>query len=123
VDSVDIFGEGNVCPNLVPGVEMAQPYGFKDIASALKSTTEGLEYLMSRGVVVRLNQWNISPLSALAGNPAIPLEYFIRLDQAWCEIWTKYNLPLPRSLGQIGPGAANWFNSAMLDMDPGACRG
>ena len=37
------------------------------------------------------------------------------------EIWTKYNLPLPRALGQIGPGAASWFNSAMLDMDPGSC--
>lgn len=123
VDSVDIFGEGNVCPNLVPGVEMAEQYGFKDVHSALRSTIEGLEYLMSRGVVVRFNQWNISPLSALAGNPPIPLEYFIRLDQAWCEIWTKYNLPLPRSLGQIGPGAATWFNSAVLDMDPGACRG
>jgi len=121
IDSVDIFGEGNVCPNLLPGLEMAQPYGFKDINAAIKSMEGGLEYLMARGVTVRLNQWNISPFSALAGNPLLPLEYFIRLDQAWCDIWTKYNLPLPRALGQIGPGAASWFNSAMLDMDPGSC--
>jgi len=121
VDSVEVFGEGNVTPGLVAGVEMAQPYGFKDIGSALKSMKEGFEFLMSHGVVVRYNQWNISPLSALAGNEPPPLEYFVRLDQLWCETWRKYNLPLPRGLGRMGPGLALLSHSAYMDMDPVRC--
>ncbi len=118
LESVDVFGIGNVTPNFVPGVEMAQPYGFKDVASAVKSTTEGLEYLMSHGVIPRFNQWCIEPRSGLAGNQPPPLEYFIRMDHAWCETWTKYDLPPIRSLGSVGPGRSCWVNSGMLDMDP-----
>jgi len=121
VDSVDIFGEGNVTPGLVAGVELAQPYGFKTISSGLKSMKEGFEFLMSHGVVVRYNQWNISPLSALAKNEPPPLEYFVRLDQLWCETWRKYNLPLPRGLGRMGPGLALLSHSAFMDMDPVIC--
>lgn len=118
VDSVDVFGEGNAAPGLVAGVEMCQPYGFKDVASAVKSTAAGFDYLMSRGVNVRYNLWNISPLSALAGNQPPPLEYYIRLDIAWCETWTKYKLPVTTGFGPMGPGLAITGHSSYLDMDP-----
>ncbi len=121
VESVDVFGEGNVTPNFVAGVEMAQPYGFKDVASAVKSTTQGLEYLMSRGVVVRFNHWNTSPLSALAGSQPPPLEYFIRIDQAWCETWTKHSLPPIGGMHTIGPGRGAFLMSGNVDMDPVRC--
>lgn len=121
VDSVEVFGEGNVTPGLVAGVELAQPDGFKEIDSALRSMKEGFEFLMSHGVVVRYNQWNISPFSALAGNQSPPLEYYIRLDQLWCETWRKYNLPPPRGLGRMGPGLALLSHSAFMDMDPVRC--
>ena len=42
VKSVDVFGEGNVNPNFVAGVEMAKPFGFTDVDAAVKSTSEGL---------------------------------------------------------------------------------
>src|SRR5581483_2817427 len=33
-DCVEVFGEGNVCPTIVAGLEMAQPHGFADDAAA-----------------------------------------------------------------------------------------
>jgi hypothetical protein len=62
VKSVDVFGEGNVNPNFVAGVEMAKPFGFTDVDAAVKSTAEGFDYLMSHGVVCRYNSWCVEPL-------------------------------------------------------------
>jgi len=118
LDAVDVFGEGNVTPGFVAGVEMCQPYGFRDIDSALQSMTEGFEFLMSHGVSCRYNVWNISPWSALAGNLPPPLEYYVRLDQAWCETLLKYNLRPPTGFGEMGPGRAVCQHAAYMDMDP-----
>ncbi|MFC1814363.1 radical SAM protein [Thermodesulfobacteriota bacterium] len=118
VDAVDVFGEGNVTPNIVAGIETCQPYGFKDLDSAVKSTAEGIEFLMSHGVVVRFNHWNVSPLSALKGNKPPPLEYFIRINLAWCEACVKYSIPPPRDLGPVGPGLATRGHGGYMDMDP-----
>ena len=98
-DSVDVFGEGNVTPNFVGGIEMAQPHGFKTVDDAVKSTTEGLEVMMSHGVMPRFNQWRREPNSDLAkahDQPPIPLDYYVQLMRNRYEIWKKYNLPLPR---------------------------
>lgn len=121
LDAVDVFGEGNVTPGFVAGVEMCQPYGFKDVDSAIKSMTEGFEFLMSHGVSCRYNLWNISPWSALAGNVPPPLEYYVRLDQAWYRTALKYNLRPPAGLGEMGPGRAICQHSSYLDMDPVLC--
>jgi hypothetical protein len=116
MESVDIFGEGNVTPNFITGVEMAQPYGFSDVSSAVKSTTAGIEFLMAHGVIPKFDTWNITPWSRLAGNKPPPLEYYIRIDQAWYEIWSKYNLPPITGMGPMGPGRAINFISAHMDM-------
>lgn len=63
LDSVDVFGEGNVRPNFVCGMEMAQPHGFKTVEEAVSSTTEGLDFLMKHGVLPRLNTWRREPHS------------------------------------------------------------
>ena len=118
LDAVDVFGEGNVTPGLVAGVEMCQPYGFKDVDSAIKSMTEGFEFLMSHGVSVRYNIWNISPWSALAGNTPPPLEYYVRLDEAWCKTLVKHNLRSPAGFGEMGPGRAVCQHAGYMDMDP-----
>ena len=124
LDAVDVFGEGNVTPGLVAGVEMCQPYGFKDVDQAIKSTAEGFEFLMSHGVSVRYNCWNISPWSALASNQPPPLEYFVRLDKAWCESLNTFNLPPPTGFGQMGPGrATGCVHAGYMDMDPVRCGG
>jgi hypothetical protein len=102
-------------------VETCQPYGFKDIDAAVKSTTEGINYLMSRGVVVRFNHWNVSPLSDLVGNTPPSLDYFIRINLAWCEACVKYCIPPPRDLGPVGPGLATRGHGGYMDMDPVQC--
>ncbi len=116
VDSVNVFGEGNVTPNFVQGIEMAQPWGFTDVDEAVKSTREGFEYLMSNGVMPRMNHWVIEPLSALGGHQPPPLDYFIKIDVAWYETWSKYRLPPLAAFGPMGPGKSINANSAFQDM-------
>ncbi len=116
IKAVDFFGEGNVQPYFVTGVEMAQPYGFKDVDSAVKSTSEGLDYLMSRGVTPRFMTWCIEPGSALANHPPIPLEYYVAIDRSWYRTWKKYLLPYCTTNGPMGPGQAIFHNSAFYDV-------
>lgn len=93
IDAVKIFGAGNVVSNFVSGVEMAQPYGFKDVDSALKSTLSGYEYLMSEGVVPRQDYWCIEEGSRLGGQLPPPSEFFIKLTIGCWELLQKYGLP------------------------------
>lgn len=95
IRAVDFWGWGLVQPNFVIGVEMAQPNGFKDVASAVKSTAEGWDYLMSHGVLPRFNQWYIESGSAFAGQPSPPLEYFIEVQKAYTELRWKHNFDPP----------------------------
>ena len=102
-DSVEVFGEGNVNPNFVGGIEMSRPYGFETVEEAVASTTEGLEFMMSHGVTPRFNQWRREPNSDLAKQaeqPSIPLDYYIQLMRNRWEIWKKYRLPL--RYGRVG---------------------
>ncbi len=117
-DSVYIFGEGGVFPGFVAGVEMAQPWGFKTVGEAVKSTTEGMEYLMSHGVIPRPITWVIEPLSALAHHPMIPLEYHIEVDRNWYELWRKYALPDARGFGHFETGRGRYSTAAFCDMGP-----
>lgn len=116
IDAVEVFGEGNVSPDFVAGVEMAQPYGFKTVQEAIKSTREGFEYLMSHGVVPHLDSWCIEQGTAFAGHAPLPLDYFIQIDRAWYETWRKYKLPINSGWGPVGPGRAVYGNSAYIDM-------
>ncbi|MFC1971537.1 hypothetical protein ACFLV0_06405, partial [Chloroflexota bacterium] len=100
---------------------LCKPYGFKDMGSALKSLKEGVEFLMSHGVGVRFDTWNVSPYSALAGNEFPSLEYLLRADLLWCETWVKYDLPPIAGHGQHGPGRAKNGISGTHDMDPCRC--
>ncbi|MDP2953669.1 MAG: hypothetical protein Q8O76_10175, partial [Chloroflexota bacterium] len=122
VDSVDVFGEGNVTPNLVCGVEMAEPYGFKDVDEAVKSTSEGLEFYMSHGVMPRMNHWCREGGSALAGSKTPPLDFYLKIHRARFEIWSKYRLPAVQRV-QVGPGRggvgfSRYSQSSVEDMGP-----
>jgi hypothetical protein len=116
IEAVDIFGDGRVSPNYVAGVEMAQPYGFKDVDQAIASLREGLDFFMSHGVVPHPDSWCIEPLSALGGHPVLPLDYYIKADQTWYETWLKYDLPPNPGWGPIGNGRGVYGNSAFVDM-------
>ena len=72
-------------PNFVAGVEMAKPFGFETVDEAIASTTEGLDYFMSRGITPRFTTWCPEPTTPLGrDNPdGAPLEYHIRLLEAY----------------------------------------
>lgn len=119
VESVEVFGPGNVCPGLVAGVEMARPWGFERWEDAVASTTAGLEYLMARGVTPRIPQWCIEPLSALARDNAdrvLPLDYFVSLCRNWYALWKASGLPRLCGYPDMGPGRSLYQNGAFLDM-------
>jgi hypothetical protein len=74
---------------------MAQPNGFKDVASAVKSTASGWDFLMSNGVLPRYNQWTIESGSGFADQKHPPLEYFIEVQKAYTELRWKYKFDPP----------------------------
>ena len=93
IRAVDFWGPGLVNPNFVIGVEMAKPYGFEDISSAVKSTASGWDFLMSHGVLPRYRLWYQEKGSAFEGQEPPPLEYFIEVQKAHAELRWKYGFP------------------------------
>jgi len=116
IDAVNVFGEGWVTPAFVAGIEMSAPHGFENVHDAIRSTSEGLDFLMSHGVLPRADHWCIEPLSGLAGNPIIPLKYFVELDRVWYQLWEKHKLPQIPGYRDMGPGKSVYQQSAILDM-------
>lgn len=117
-DSVEIFGEGCICPTFVSGCEMARPWGFEKWQDAVRSMKEAWEHLMSHGVTPRSSSWVIEPNSVLGqyDQPVVPLEYYIEVDIAWYDTWKKYQLPPLRTFTPMGPGRCVAINSGHLDM-------
>ncbi len=91
IRAVDFWGPGNVHPSFVCGVEMAQPFGFKDVDEAVASTLSGHDFLMSNGVLPRMGGiWCIEPGSKLAGQTPPPLEFYIKLGKGYLKLREKY---------------------------------
>jgi len=110
IRSVDVFGEGRVCPNFVTGVEMAKPWGFRDVESAVESTLGGFEHLMVHGVVPRMDVWCIESSSFLGQVPRQeppPVDYYVEIERGYYELMKAYGLPYPvafcRRCCQIDP--------------------
>ncbi len=118
LDAADIFGPSNVIPNFVGGIEMARPYGFASVDDAIASTREGLNFFMSHGVMPRFTTWCPEPNTELGDeNPeGAPLEYHVRLLDAWQETQAKYKLPAPPGYGDPGRGRAVFSVSAFMDV-------
>lgn len=116
VDAADVFGPERVIPNFVGGVEMARPHGFTDIDRAVASTTEGLEFFMSKGIIPRFTTWCPEPTSDLGRQEGPPLEYFVKLLYAWRSTFEGFNLPAPPGYGKPGVGSAEFSVSAFMDV-------
>jgi hypothetical protein len=105
-EAVEVFGEGSVQPSFVSGVEMARPHGYESVPEAVASTCAGFEYLMSRGILPRPQQWRREPSTALckeAEQPPVPLDFYILLTRNWYELYQKYRSKLPQ-FGRRRPG-------------------
>lgn len=116
VESAEVFGAMNVIPNFVGGVEMAEGSGFTDVDKAVLSTSEGLEYFMSRGIVPRFTTWCPEPYTVLAESAPPPLEYYLKLLRNYRAIHKKYALPVPPGYGEAGVGKAVFSVSAFMDV-------
>jgi hypothetical protein len=116
-DAAEVFGARYVIPNFVAGVEMAKPFGFATVDEAIRSTAEGLDYFMSRGVTPRFTTWCPEPATPLGkDNPeGAPLEYHIRLLEVYRETLEKHGLKPPPGYGVAGPGRAVFSVSSFMD--------
>ncbi len=116
LDAADVFGPEHVIPNFVGGVEMARPYGYTDIDDAITSTSEGLDFFMSKGIIPRFTTWCPEPTSDLGRQKGPPLEYFVKLLYSWRTTFEKYNLPAPPGYGKPGVGNAEFSVSPFMDV-------
>jgi hypothetical protein len=117
-DAAEVFGARYVIPNFVGGVEMAKPFGFGTIDEAIASTTEGLDYFMSRGITPRFTTWCPEPTTPLGrDNPdGAPLEYHVRLLGAYRDTLARHGLQPPPGYGAPGAGNAVFSVSSFMDV-------
>src|SRR6266480_2315750 len=117
LDAAEVFGARYVIPNFVAGVEMAEPFGFATVDQAIASTTEGLDYFMSRGITPRFTTWCPEPTTPLGrDNPnGAPLEYHIRLLEAYRAALESASLKPPPGYGVAGAGKAVFAVSSFMD--------
>ncbi|GAA4449801.1 radical SAM protein [Phytohabitans houttuyneae] len=120
LESAEVFGPRNVIPNFVAGIEMAEPFGFTTVDEAIDSTTEGLQYFMSRGILPRFTTWCPEPTTPLGRtNPqGAPLEYHIRLLEAYRATMEANGLSSPPGYGPPGAGNAVFSVSSFMDTLP-----
>ncbi|GAA4710205.1 radical SAM protein [Phytohabitans rumicis] len=120
LESAEVFGPRNVIPNFVAGIEMAEPFGFRTVDEAIESTTEGLQYFMSRGILPRFTTWCPEPTTPLGRtNPqGAPLEYHIRLLEAYRATMDANGLSTPPGYGPPGAGNAVFSVSSFMDTLP-----
>jgi hypothetical protein len=96
---------------------MAKPFGFTTVDEAIASTAEGLDYFMSRGVTPRFTTWCPEPTTPLGQeNPGgAPLEYHVRLLEAYRDALARHRLAPPPGYGPAGAGQAVFSVSAFMD--------
>jgi hypothetical protein len=118
LDAAEVFGPRYVIPNFVAGIEMAKPHGFESVDAAIASTVEGLDYFMSRGVTPRFTTWCPEPTTPLGrSNPeGAPLEYHVRLLEAYRETLERHGLEPPPGYGRPGAGNAVFSVSSFMDV-------
>jgi hypothetical protein len=118
LDAAEVFGPRHVIPNFVAGVEMARPHGFESVDQAIASTVEGLDFFMSRGVTPRFTTWCPEPTTPLGrDNPdGAPLEYHVRLLEAYRDTLEKHGLRPPPGYGSPGAGNAVFSVSSFMDV-------
>ncbi len=118
LEAAEVLGPRQVIPNFVAGVEMAKPHGFGTVDEAIASTTEGLDFFMSRGVTPRFTTWCPEPATPLGrDNPeGAPLEYHIRLLETYRYTLERHGLQPPPGYGKPGAGNAVFSVSSFMDM-------
>lgn len=117
-DSAEIFGPEYVIPNFVAGIEMAQPYGFKDYKDAVASTARGLDHFMARGIIPRFTVWCLEPNTVLSrhNTDTASLDYHLHLLETYRDKIEQHGLKAPPGYGEPGVGKAVFSVSAFMDV-------
>src|SRR5947207_3178469 len=91
--------------------------GEADFYGRYAEATEGLDYFMSHGVTPRFTTWCPEPTTPLGrDNPdGAPLEYHVRLLEAYREALDRHGLEPPPGYGPAGPGNAVFSVSSFMD--------
>jgi len=120
LDATEVLGPRHVIPNFVAGIELARPHGFRSVDEAIASTTAGLDFFMSRGVTPRFTTWCPEPTTPLGrDNPeGAPLEYHVRLLEAYRAAIERHGLSAPPGYGSPGVGNAVFSVSSFMDVLP-----
>jgi hypothetical protein len=118
LEAAEVFGPRYVIPNFVAGVELAKPFGFRTVEEAIGSTVEGLDFFMSRGITPRFTTWCPEPATPLGrDNPeGAPLEYHVRLLEAYRAALDRHGLQPPPGYGKAGAGNAVFSVSSFMDV-------
>ena len=97
---------------------VSNPNGFATIDEAIASTTEGLDYFMSHSVAPRFTTWCPEPTTPLGrDNPdGAPLEYHVRLLEAYRDALHRHGLAPPPGYGEAGVGNAVFSVSSFMDV-------
>jgi hypothetical protein len=92
LDAVEIFGWGHVYTQVVAGVELCQPHGFKTEDEALASNLEACEFYSKHGVVFVSTVWRPNKHASLGEQPIPSLDFYVRLTRGLHEIRKSYGL-------------------------------
>ena len=92
VDSVEVFGRGNVCTQVVAGAELSAPQGFSSVEQALDSNFEACDFFGKNGVIFLSTIWRPHKAARLGIQPMPPLEYYVRLVKGLHEIRRAHGL-------------------------------
>jgi hypothetical protein len=92
-DAVGIFGKGQVNTGIVSGVELATPLGFATEDEALKADFELAEEIISHGVGIKSDVWQVGPHTLFHAQNPPSLDYFVRLCKGLYDLMRKYDVP------------------------------
>lgn len=92
IDAVEVFGKGKVYTQVVNGVELSSPHGFKTTEEALESNFEACEFFAKNGVIYLSTIWRPHKRAKLGYQPMAPLDYYLRLTKGLHEIRKSYGL-------------------------------
>jgi hypothetical protein len=102
VEAVDVFGRGHEGTNFVGGLECAPKPGFITQDEALRSYSEGFEYLIQRGIVPRFTVWSAAPVLGFDMDDPPLAEFYLYLGQTIHELLEKYNVYPDLGFSQMG---------------------
>ncbi len=92
LDAVEIFGKGQVCTQVIGGVELAASHGFSTEAEALASNFQACDFFARHGVSYLSVVWHPHKASRLGFRQVPSLDYYIRLAKGLHEIRRSYGL-------------------------------